>query len=148
VPADRDPIDIAARALRHRDRSRREIDDRLARAGVDDERRADALETLERVGYVDDERFAATRAAALAARGYGDEWIRHDLTEHGVPRDAAAAAIAALDLEIDRAAALVARRGRSARTGAQLARKGFSADAVATALGSDVADEGRGELEC
>jgi regulatory protein len=147
VAADQDPVEIAARALRHRDRSRREIDDRLARAGVDDEARADALETLERVGYVDDARFAAARAAALAARGYGDDWIRHDLSEHGVAPKTAADAVAALAPEAERAAALAARLGRSAKTAARLARKGFSAEALERALGSDVADDGRSELE-
>ena len=77
VPSEPDPIEIAARALRHRDRSRRQLDERLARAGVDDDGRAEALETLERVGYVDDGRFARARAAALAERGYGDDGIRH-----------------------------------------------------------------------
>jgi regulatory protein len=147
MAADRDPIDIAARALRHRDRSRQEIDDRLARAGVDEATRADALETLERVGYVDDARFAAARAAALAERGYGDEWIRHDLERHGVGPDAAAEALAALVPEPERAAKVAARVGRTAKTGAQLARKGFSADAVEEALGSGIADEVGGELE-
>ena len=77
MPAERDPIDLAARALHHRDRSRRELDDRLARAGVDDDERADALDTLERVGYVDDGRFAAAtgrgarRSAATATRRSG-----------------------------------------------------------------------------
>jgi SOS response regulatory protein OraA/RecX len=33
---DHDPIEIAARALQHRDRSRREVDERLARAGIDE----------------------------------------------------------------------------------------------------------------
>jgi regulatory protein len=146
-PADRDPIDIAARALRHRDRSRQEIDDRLARAGVGDDERADALETLERVGYVDDARFAAARAAALAGRGYGDDWIRHDLARHGVAADAAAAALSALEPEADRATALATRLGRTAKTAAQLARKGFTADAVETALGPGIADEVGGELE-
>jgi len=58
TPAWAYPIEIAARALRHRDRSRRQLDERLARAGVDEARRAEALETLERVGYVDDGRYA------------------------------------------------------------------------------------------
>ena len=58
-PRERDPVELAARALQHRDRSRRELDERLARAGVGDSERADALDTLERVGYVDDARFAA-----------------------------------------------------------------------------------------
>jgi regulatory protein len=137
---ERDPIDLAALALQHRDRSRREVERRLAAAGIDEEARTDALDTLERVGYVDDGRFAATRAAALAGRGYGDEWIRHDLGEHGVAPEAVAAAIGALVAEAERAAALVERLGRSARTGARLARKGFGEDALEVALGIDVAE--------
>src|SRR5882757_2413467 len=123
--ADQDPIEIAARALQHRDRSRREIEERLARAGIDDDRRTDALDTLERVGYVDDGRFAGARSEALANRGYGDEWIRHDLGEHGVAAEAIAEAIGGLVPETERAAALVERLGRTPKTGAHLARKGF-----------------------
>jgi regulatory protein len=137
---EQDPIEIAARALQHRDRSRREVDQRLARAGIDEDRRNDALDTLERVGYVDDERFAGARAGALADRGYGDEWIRLDLAEHGVDADAVAEALGALEPEAERAAALVERLGRSPRTGAQLARKGFGADALEAALGIDPSD--------
>jgi regulatory protein len=138
--ADQDPIEIAARALQHRDRSRRDLEERLARAGFDEDRRTDALETLERVGYVDDGRFAGARAGALAGRGYGDEWIRHDLGEHGVAAEAVAAAIESLVPESERAAALVERLGRNPKTGARLARKGFGQDALETALGIDVAE--------
>lgn len=138
--AEQDPIEIAARALQHRDRSRREVDERLARAGIDEERRNDALDTLERVGYVDDERFAGARAGALAGRGYGDEWIRLDLAEHGVGAEAVAGAIGALEPEAERAASLVERLGRSPKTGAQLARKGFGEDALEAALGIRLSD--------
>jgi regulatory protein len=131
-----DPLEIAARALRHRDRSRREIEERLLRAGVREDERADALDTLERIGYVDDERFAASRAAALAGRGFGDEAIRSDLGTHGVGSDAAAVAIGALTPEVERARVLVARLGRSQRTAARLARKGFCEDSLDAALGT------------
>ena len=47
-------------------------------------RRPTRVETLARVGYLDDERFARDRAAQLAGRGYGDEWIRADLEAQGV----------------------------------------------------------------
>ena len=136
--AEQDPIEIAARALQHRDRSRREIEERLARAGIDEDRRTDALDTLERVGYVDDARFAGARAGALADRGYGDEWIRHDLAEHGVAPEAVAEAIGALAPEAERAAALVEQLGRTPKTGARLARKGFGEDALEAALGIDL----------
>jgi regulatory protein len=140
VPRERDPVELAARALQHRDRSRRELEDRLARAGVGDSERADALDTLERVGYVDDARFAASRAGSLAARGYGDEAIRHDLTDHGVDGEAATSAICGLEPEVDRARELVERLGRSAKTAQQLARKGFCEESLETALGADVAE--------
>jgi regulatory protein len=135
--ADQDPIEIATRALEHRDRSRRDVAERLARAGIDEKTRNDALEALERVGYVDDGRFAGSRAEALAKRGYGDEWIRHDLGEHGVSAEAVAEAIEALVPEAERARALVERLGRTPKAGAQLARKGFSEDALEAALGID-----------
>jgi regulatory protein len=137
--ADRDPLEIAARALRHRDRSRQEIADRLARAGVEGEEQADALDALERVGYVDDARFASARADALAARNLGDEAIRHDLGGHGIAGEAVEAAIAALPPEATRAHALAGRLGRSAKTAAALGRKGFSPDSLESAFGSEIA---------
>lgn len=138
---EKDPIDVAARALRHRDRSRAQVSERLARAGVDSEQRADALELLERVGYVDDARFAANRATALAARGLGDEAIRHDLEASGVAAEALEAAFDALEPEVDRARSIAAASGRTARTAAQLARKGFSEDSIETAVGTDIAGD-------
>lgn len=141
-PQASDPIDLAARALRHRDRSRRQVDDRLARAGVDEERRADALDTLERIGYVDDARFAERRAASLAERGgYGDEAIRELLTADGVAPEVLEDAIAALTPELERAAALVAKLGASPRTAARLARKGFGEESVEAAAGAFAAEE-------
>ena len=139
---ERDPIELAARSLHYRDRSRSELDARLARAGIDEDARADALDTLERVGYVDDERFARARAAALAGRGLGDEAIRVDLEQHGVAADARTAAVATLEPEADRARAQVERHGRTRQTAARLARKGFSADSLEAALGELVAGDG------
>lgn len=126
----RDPLDLAARALEHRDRSRRQVDERLARAGVADVARAEVLGTLERLGYVDDARFAAGRADSLAARGYGDEAIREALAAAGVADERAGEALAALEPEAARARLLVARLGGSAKTLGALRRKGFSEDAL------------------
>jgi regulatory protein len=139
---ERDPIELAAKSLRYRDRSRQELDARLARAGIDNETRADALDTLERVGYVDDDRFAAARAASMAGRGYGDEAIRHDLNGRQIGAEAIEAGLASLTPERERAAALVERLGRTGKVAAQLARKGFGQDAVEAALGAAIAEDG------
>ncbi|HEX6763809.1 MAG TPA: RecX family transcriptional regulator [Gaiellaceae bacterium] len=133
---------MAARALRYRDRSKQELDTRLERAGIGADARADALETLERVGYVDDARLAVDRAQVLSGRGYGDEAIAADLASRGVDGESARAAIAALPPERERAASLAARLGPGAKTAALLLRRGFDPDAVEAAVGSDVAPGG------
>lgn len=136
-----DPIDLAAKALQHRDRSRRQVDERLAKAGIAAGQRADALDTLERVGYVDDGRYAAARAASLADRGYGDEAIRALLAEDGVAAEEVEAAIDALAPEPERAERLADRHGRTPKVAARLERKGFGQDALERAFGSSFADE-------
>jgi regulatory protein len=141
--AEKDPLELAAQSLRHRDRSRRDVDDRLARAGIGDAARGETLDALERLGYVDDGRFARTRAAALAERGYGDAYIRADLERQGTPANAVDEAVAELPDEAERATALVERDGRSARTAARLARKGFAAETLEQLLGlAEAWDEG------
>ena len=139
-PQTSDPVDLAAQALRHRDRSRTQIDERLARAGVDDENRADALDALERIGYLDDARFARQRAESLADRGYGDEAISALLAADGVTPDVVGAAVGGLRPEAERAAEIVASLGASPRTAARLARKGFGEDAVEAAAGEFATD--------
>ena len=133
---------MAARALRYRDRSKTELDARLERAGVDVDARAEALDTLERIGYVDDVRLAAGRARALADRGYGNQAIAADLESRGVRAAEAAAAIAALPPEHERAAALTERLGAGAKTAALLLRRGFDPEAVEASIGADVAPDG------
>ncbi|MGZ8715834.1 MAG: regulatory protein RecX [Gaiellaceae bacterium] len=134
-----DALARAVRALRPRDRSRRALEDRLTQAGVPARARDEALETLERVGLVDDARVAATRAQALADRGFGDAAIRYDLEHEGVAGELVAQALAALTPERDRARVLVesrgvGRQGVEARTARWLASKGFDASSVEDAL--------------
>ena len=123
-------LDAALKALRHRDRSAAELDARLAQRGVGDAQRGQALETLARIGYVDDERFASARAEQLAARGSGNALIRHDLEGRGVASEHVEAALSALEPERERAAAIAVRRGRSVKTARYLASRGFDADAL------------------
>ena len=130
-----DALARATRALRPRDRSRQALEDRLTRAGVPALARDEALETLERVGLVDDARVAATRAQALAERGFGDAAIRHDLEQEGVGAELVEQALATLEPELDRARQLVERRGAGARTARWLAGKGFEAASIEESLG-------------
>jgi regulatory protein len=111
------PEDVALRALRAADRSRAELDARLEQRGFDDGERQQALDELERLGYVDDERTAALRAERLAERGYGDAHIRADLERRGLPIEVA---FAGIEPESERIA-------RFAEKGvAWLARRGFA----------------------
>ena len=113
-------LDAGLRALRAADRSRAELDERLAQRGFGAADREEALAELERLGYLDDERTAELRAARLAERGYGDAYIEADLERRGLP---AAAALAALEPEAERAAR------QTGRDDAWLARRGFAPEA-------------------
>jgi regulatory protein len=107
--------DVALRALRAADRSRSELDARLAQRGFPDEERRRALDDLERLGYLDDARTATTRAERLAERGYGDAYIRADLERRGLPTEDALVLLEPESARIarfrDRGRAWLARRG-------------------------------------
>jgi regulatory protein len=118
-PKPESALDVALRALRAADRSRAELDARLAQKGHGEEERREALDELERLGYLDDERTASLRAARLAERGYGDAYIRADLERRGLDSEAA---LAALEPETERA------ESQSGRGEAWLARRGFAND--------------------
>ncbi|MBV8480460.1 MAG: RecX family transcriptional regulator [Actinobacteria bacterium] len=109
----------ATRALRHRDLSRQALAERLPAAGRDD-----AIETLERSGYLDDGRAAASRAEALASRGWGDEAIRLRLEQEGFAAEPLDGALAGLERESERARGFLA-GGRTARW---LAARGFDVE--------------------
>jgi regulatory protein len=133
-------VDAALRAVARREQSAAELDSRLRRRGVAPGLRAETVERLERAGLVDDERYALRRAESLAERGHGDASIVWRLTRDGVSAEAAAAAVAALPAELERARRLVEARGAGLRTARELARRGFGEDAVEEALGPAVAD--------
>lgn len=131
---------VAGRSLRSRDMSARALEERLGRARVAPEAGRQAVQALERAGIVDDGRYAASRAAALAERGYGDAAIAADLERRGVDADLRADALATLAPEADRARELVRRRGADAKTARFLAARGFGGDAVEAAFGADFAN--------
>jgi SOS response regulatory protein OraA/RecX len=127
-------LDAAARALTRRDRSEAGVLEVLRRKGVAEDEAVEAVETLRRLGAVDDERFAVTGAVSLAERGYGDAAIVFRLEREGVTRELVERAVAALEPESERAERLVAHRGATAKTARWLASHGFASDSVEAAI--------------
>jgi regulatory protein len=136
----RPAVETALRALRARDRSVFELESRLQQRGVGTTDQRETLELLARLGYVDDERFARSRAESLARRNCGDEMIRADLESRGVAAERIDAALAGLESERERAERIVASRGSSAKTVRFLAARGFSQDAVETVVAPEEAE--------
>jgi regulatory protein len=124
----------AVRVLRHRDVSRRKLDERLQRRGARPGARADALAALEQAGLVDDARVAAGRARSLAERGYGDAAIRFALEGEGLAHELVAEALGGLEPERERAARLLAGTC-DAKAIRRLAAKGFDAETLADVAG-------------
>jgi SOS response regulatory protein OraA/RecX len=131
-------LDVATKALARRDFSERGLRERLERAGIDSAEVEAVLARLRDEGLVDDARFAANRARALAERGKGDAAIRFDLAHQGLQADAIEEALAALEPERERAERIVARRGAGLATARLLASRGFDEGAVAAAVASEL----------
>ncbi len=129
-------LDLAARALSRRDLSRRRLTERLEKRGVAAREREETLTTLAEAGIVDDARAARTRARALAERGWGDAAVEARLEADGFPEDLVRAAVSDLPPESERARAAAAGAGNSRKAWAYLARRGFSSDAIESALGA------------
>jgi regulatory protein len=131
-------LTAATRALRTRQLSEKRLDERLRRAGFVERERTETLGILRRAGYLDDGRYALSRAEVLAERGGGDALIRHDLRQQGIDDEACERALAALEPEAIRAARIAASRGGGHAAARYLARRGFSEEVIESALGSDV----------
>jgi regulatory protein len=133
-----DALAIATRALARREHSRRSLRERLLRAGVGESDLEHALAELERVGLLDDARFARERARVLAERGKGDAAIRFDLERAGVDAVEMEGALAELEPERERAERLVGRRGGGPATARLLAGRGFDEDVVAAVVAREL----------
>ncbi|HUI37340.1 MAG TPA: regulatory protein RecX, partial [Gaiellaceae bacterium] len=117
--------------------SRQSLAERLQRAGIGESEADEVLAELERLGLLDDGRFALERARVLAERGKGDAAIRFDLERSGVSASAVEEALARLDPERERAERLVGRRGATPATARLLAGRGFDEDVVAAVVARD-----------
>jgi regulatory protein len=135
-----DATELALRALRHRNRSRSEVERRLDKAGVAPDEREAALDRLTEAGLLSDDRFAEERADALARRGASDALIRRDLRRQGVDHAAVEHAIAQLASEDERAAGVFERRGGGEKALRYLAGRGFAAETLERLTGTQVPD--------
>ena len=103
--------DRALGLLAVRERSRRELGDRLVQAGFDPQNVAEELDRLEGAGLVDDRRFAATFAEDAARRLRGPRAVSASLAAKGVDRGVISEAVAELaGSEEERALELARRR--------------------------------------
>jgi regulatory protein len=108
-----DPLALALRALRRRERSRAELASWLADRGVEEPQVAETLNRLEELGEVDDARFARRYAEdKRELAGWGADRVRAALEQRGIAAAEIEAALAEEDSasEVDRATALLMRR--------------------------------------
>jgi SOS response regulatory protein OraA/RecX len=139
-------VDAAARALRARDLSSGGLEQVLAERGLGPTERQDAVAVLRRAGAVDDRRFAFSRAATLAERGFADAAIRQQLEQEAVPSELCDAAVGTLEPEHVRAARTAAKLGGGLRAARALARKGFEHEVIETAVPGLIAADGGSAL--
>lgn len=137
--------EVCLKALSRRDHSRRELRELLAEfqeVEIDRE-----LSDLERLGYLDEQRLADTIVENLVRRkGLGSSAIRLELQKRKLESEAISRALETIDRESERERAIeflqkkAARLGLADREGAirrlsgQLARRGFDADTVRSAI--------------
>ena len=139
-----DAFERALSALASKERTVAELESWLAERGFAPERIAPALERLIEDGALDDERFARRYAEdKRELRGWGPDRIREALAGRGLEPQLIEAAVAAEDpeAELERAIALLDRRGEPAadeasraRALAYLARRGYDSDAAYEAV--------------
>jgi regulatory protein len=147
---DADPVavarEIALRLLGVRDRTRRELEQALAKRRVPAEASRVVLDRLAEVGLIDDRRFAEAVFDTRQRRQRSTRALRQELRTKGVDAELIEQAAAELDSDADLVVAreLVAKRARSLerfphevryrRLAGQLARRGFAPGVIAAAL--------------
>jgi len=139
----------AIRLLTYRERSAAGLRDRLMEDGYGEQAAGAVVADLERIGLVDDERFAHALARTMTqARGLGRGRITHELARAGIAEDIASAALEEAlppDAELDAARRLA--RSAAAKPGAtrdkvasKLLRRGYR-PAIALAAARAECDE-------
>lgn len=155
------PGDKAAQLLALRPHFRRELEQKLARAGYERVEIAEALDSLARLRLLDDTALARSFVETVARRkGWGRMRVAQELARRGAPDEAAAAALAGLSPDADlEAAREAARRWRGRHRGGHagsarstdalarhLSRRGFASSAIFKVL-KEMAPPASGEEE-
>ncbi len=125
--------EIALGALARRDLSEAALRARLHSAGITSAAVDETLDALSRTGLVDDPRLAASRAAKLADRGYGNDAIESRLDHEGFDPSVIRDALRNLPPEEERALAFSVGVDQR-RLGPILFRRGFGEAAVELVL--------------
>ena len=137
---------IVVRQLSMMDRSRRQLDEAMAKRGVPDDVRSEVLDRYTELGLIDDAHFAdAFVQARLAGAGTSRRVIAEELRRKGIDADIVEAAVEVIDdaEELGTATRLALKRlergsgdraSLQQRVYAALARRGFSHDVCSTAL--------------
>lgn len=135
-------FDKALRLLTYRSRSRKELKDRLARAGFEPNVVSKVEARLYELGLLDDPGFARDFAEQALARGVSIHLVRHELENKGVAPDVVEIALAEETWgDLERARGVARRRALTyadlpkatafRRLAGYLAQKGYEEEVVA-----------------
>jgi regulatory protein len=130
-------VDKALRLLAFRARSRRELTDRLVRAGFSDECAEETARAMEERHYIDDYRFASDFIEdKTRLRYWGRLRIISELTRLGVERGVTEKALCDSEVDWTRTAlaALESAPKERRKAAAALARKGFTEEEIRTVI--------------
>ena len=128
--------------LERRDYGSEELCAKLVEKGAEPDEARAAVRYMVRVGFIDDERYAAMVVRHYAAKGYGPRKIQDELYRRGVPREFWADALVQSESQAGQLDELVSKRMRGEeptrenlkRTSDYLARRGFSWEEISAAL--------------
>jgi regulatory protein len=132
--AARQALEAGMKALSRRELSRNELLAKLERSGLRSEDAERAISQLVAAGYQSDERTAEERCRVLGSRLYGDLAIRHDLERRGIAEESIDSALAIIEPERSRAAALARRTGDPTKLARTLHAKGYTQDTIEATL--------------
>ncbi|MFH1368133.1 MAG: RecX family transcriptional regulator [Elusimicrobiota bacterium] len=143
-------FESALHLLEYSSRSKKELKDRLLRKKLPPEAVDGALARIERIGYINDDKFAREFAQSLIVKGKGPALIRAELGRKGIPQETISEVMKGMpessDVVLEHARAIAEKKLKAMkdkppeviahRLTGFLARRGFSPDTVREILKS------------